>query len=74
MLELVYRPAVEIGGRDHMVTRLADCQYRCSLCRMPGTDLQRCHAAFQVGDALLQHVAGWVANTGVDIAFFLESK
>ncbi len=40
----------------------------------PEADRQRAYPAFQVGDALFEHIAGRVHDAGIDIAEFLQGK
>ena len=40
--------------------------------RLPGGDAQRADAAFELGDALLEHVGGRVGDARVAIALHLE--
>ena len=72
--ELADRPAIQGSRRNNMIARLANRKDGRCLRGMPGTDLHRTHAPFQVCHALFEHVAGRVADAGVDIAGFLESK
>ena len=66
--EQVPGPAIEVGGADEIVARLADVlngEQRGGLAR---GESQRSDAAIEGGDALLEHRGGRVHDAGIDVA------
>ena len=74
VVELVVGAAVQAAAADDVVARAAQGEDRQGLGGMAGTDGQRADAAFQVGDALLEHVGGGVHDAGVDVAQLLQGE
>ncbi len=73
MKKLVGAP-VQVVGRHDLVAQLRDVQQRQRRRRLPGRDRQRAGAAFDRGDALLEHIGGRVHDPRVDVAELLERK
>ncbi len=74
IVELVVGAAVQAAAADDMVAGAAQGQHDQGLGGMPGTGRQRAHAAFQVGQALLEHVGGGVHDAGVDVAQLFQGE
>ncbi len=72
--ELVDRAAIELGGSDQLVARRHHRVQRDHLRSMAGGERQPGGAAFQRGDAFLQHGAGRVADAGIDVAEGLQPE
>ena len=72
LAELGDRPAVE-PGRDHDVApRRHQREQRHDLRRVPRRTADSADAAFQRGDAFLQHRHGGVGQAGIDVAHLLQ--
>ena len=74
MVELVDRAAVELARGDKLVARLHQRMERHHLSGMSGGDRQSRGAAFERGDALLQHGIGGIADAGIDVAEGLQPE
>ena len=66
------RGAVELRHRDDVAAELGDVEHRVVERRLAGADAQRLDAAFERGDAALQHRVGRIADAAVAKAFDLE--
>ncbi len=74
VVELVDRAAIERARGDEFVARRQQRLEGDELRGMAGADGERRGAAFQRGDALLQHAVGRVADAAVDIAERLQPE
>ena len=72
--ELVVGAAVQGCSRDDVIACLTQGEDRQGLGGMPGAGGQGSHPAFQVGDALFEHITGRVHDTGVDIPALLQRE
>jgi hypothetical protein len=43
-------------------------------CGLPRRDRERCNAALERRDALLENVGRWIADAGIDVAEFLQGE
>ena len=66
--------AVEIGRGDDVVAGAREILHRESRGRLTAGQRQPRDAAFERGDALLQHIVGRVADARVDVAEFLQRE
>ena len=73
-MEELVGAAVEVVGRDDLVAHLGDVQQGERGRRLPGGHRQRAGAAFDRGDALLEHVGGRVHDPGVDVPELLQGE
>ena len=73
-LELVVGAAVQMAAGDNIVTGLGQGGDGDELRRLARAGGHRRHAAFQRGNALLEHVGGRVHDAGVDIAELFQRK
>ena len=74
VMEELVGAAVEVVGRYDLVAHLRDVQQGQRGRRLPGRHGQRAGAAFDRGDALLEHVGGRVHDARVDVPELLEGK
>ena len=74
VVELVDRAAIELLRRHELVARLHQAVEHQHLRGMAGGDREAGGAAFERGDALLQHRIGRVADAGVDVAEGLQAE
>ena len=72
--ELVVRAAVEPAAGHDVVPRAAEGQDGLRLRRVPAARRQCADAAFEAGDALLQHVGRRIHDAGVDIAELFQGE
>ena len=72
--ELVVGAAVQVGGRDDVVARLAERGNGHKLRRLTGGGGQSGDAAFECCDALLEDVDRRVHDAGVDVAELFEAE
>ena len=72
--EQVPRAAIEVGGGDEVVARLAEVLDREERGRLAGAERERSDPALELRDALLEHRVGRVHYPGVDVAQFLERE
>ena len=72
--EQVPGAAVEVGRADEIVAGVADVLHREQRGRLARGQRQRRDAAFERGDALLQHGLRRVHDAGVDVAELLERE
>ncbi len=72
VLELVDRPAVERGRRDHMIARLQQCEERGRLRGDTAGERDPAAAAFEVRHAFLEHRDGRVHDARVRVAVLLQ--
>ncbi len=68
MREQGMRGAVELRNRDDILAELGDVEHRIIQGGLPGTDAERLHAAFEGGNAAIEHVGGRIADAAVAIA------
>ncbi len=74
VVELVIRAAVETAAGDDMVPCPAQRKEGHGLRAVTAAGRQRPDAAFEVGDALFQHVRRRIHDAGVDVAKLLQGK
>ena len=74
VIELVDRAAIELFGGDELVARAHQAVHGHHLRGVAGGDRQARGAAFQRGDALLQHRVGGIADAGIDVAEGLQAE
>ena len=74
VVELVDRAAIELLGGDELLARPHQAMHHHHLGGVAGGDRQARGAAFERGDALLQHRVGRVADAGVDVAEGLQAE
>ena len=74
IVKLVVGAAVEPAAADDVIARLADGQDGQRLRGVAAAGGQRADAAFQAGQALLQHVGGRVHDPRVDVAELLQGE
>ena len=74
VVELVDRAAIELLRRDELVARREHRVHDQHLRGVAGGDRKACGAAFERGDAFLQHRVGRVADAGVDVAERLQPE
>ena len=74
VVELVVGAAVQPAGGDDVIAGAAQGQDRLGLGGVPDAGGQRADAAFQVGQALLEHIGGRVHDAGVDVAELLQGE
>ncbi len=74
VVELVDRAAVELLGGDELVARLHQAVEDDHLRGVAGGDREPGGAAFERGDALLQHGVGRIADARIDVAEGLQAE
>ena len=74
VVELVDRAAIELLRGDEFVARLHQAVHDDHLRGVPGRDGQAGGAAFERGDAFLQHRVGRIADAGIDVAEGLQAE
>ena len=74
VVELVDRAAIELARGDELVARLHQRVHHDDLRGVAGGDREAGGAAFERGDALLQHGIGRIADAGVDVAERLQAE
>src|SRR5690606_4877540 len=74
MAELVDRPAIELARRDEVVAALHEGMEDEKLRRVTRGGGERGGAAFERGNALLEHALGRVHDARVDIAELLQAE
>ena len=74
MIELVDRAAIQLLRGDEFVARLHQRMHDQHLRRMAGGDSEPGRAALERRDPLLQHGAGRIADTRVDVAEGLQAE
>ena len=74
VIELVDRAAIELARGDELVAGLHQAVEHQHLRGVAGGDREPRGAAFERGDALLQHGVGRIADAGVDVAEGLQAE
>ena len=74
VFKLIVRAAVEVRGRDKIITHGRDIIDREKLRRVPRRSRQRRHASLERRDALFEDIVGRIHQPGVDIAELLERE
>ena len=74
VVELVDRAAIELLRGDEFVARAHQAVHGHHLRGVAGGDRQARGAAFERGDALLQHGVGRIADAGIDVAEGLQAE
>ena len=74
VVELIDRAAVKLLGRDELIARLQQTMKDQNLRGVPGCGRHARGAAFERGDALLEHRRGGIADAGVDVAESLQTE
>ena len=74
VVELIDRAAIELPGGDEFLARTHQAVHDDHLRRVAGGDGQPRGAAFQRGNALLEHGAGRIANARIDVAEGLQAE
>ena len=72
--KLVVGTAVQAAAADDVVAGNAQAEDGEGLGGMPGTDFQGANAAFEVGQALFEHIRGGVHDAGVDVAQLFQGE
>ena len=73
-MEKVVGAAVELRHRYDVIARLGDVENRIGDGGLTGRVSERATAAFEGGDALLEHVGGRIHDPRVDVTQFFKGK
>ncbi len=74
VFELAVGAAVEAAAGDDVIAGVAEGEDGLSLCGVSAAGGESCHAAFEVGYALFEHIGGRVHQARVDVAQLLQGE
>ena len=74
VLKQIPGAAIDVGRAQKIIAGVTDVLHRKQRRRLPRGETECGHAAFERGDALLQHGLGRIHDAGVDVAELLERE